>query len=72
MPPTLQKVYRLKAVEEIFGYRKSQIFALVKAGKFPKPFTLSDGGRAVGWLEGDLIKLQAERIAARDAGAAAE
>lgn len=30
---------------------ESHIYGLIKQGKFPKPFPLVPGGRAVGWYE---------------------
>jgi predicted DNA-binding transcriptional regulator AlpA len=43
---------------------------LIKTGEFPKPVPLSDSGRAIAWLETDLIAWQNARIAARNAEAA--
>jgi prophage regulatory protein len=63
---TLQKIIRGRAVEAYVGLKHSQTAELVKAGKFPKPIKLSDNGRAIGWLESDLIEWQASRVAARD------
>ena len=54
------KIYRLPAVEERTGFKKSSIYAGVKAGTFPAPVRLS--ARAVGWREEDLDKWVSERI----------
>ena len=39
---------------------------LVSQGKFPAPIRLSEGGRATGWFEDEIIQYQEERIAERD------
>jgi prophage regulatory protein len=49
------------------GLRRTQIAELIKCGQFPKPIPLSDTGRAVAWLEADLVAWQASRLAKRDA-----
>ena len=67
----LNRLYRLRDLPQFVGLRRTQISELVKAGQFPKPIALSDSGRAVAWLEHDLIAWQSARIAARDATEAA-
>jgi prophage regulatory protein len=67
----LNRLYRLRDLPQFVGLRRTQISELIKAGQFPKPIPLSDSGRAVAWLEDDLIAWQGARIAARDATAAA-
>jgi prophage regulatory protein len=62
-------MFRLSDLPQFVGLRRTQIGELIKAGEFPKPISLSDGGRAVAWLEGDLIAWQHARIAARNATA---
>ena len=54
------KLYRLPAVEERTGFKKSSVYAGVKAGTFPAPVRLS--ARAVGWREEDLDKWVSERV----------
>ena len=61
----LNRLYRLKDVEQFAGLKRTQISELMKAGEFPKPISLSDSGRAVAWLEHELIAWQTARIAAR-------
>jgi prophage regulatory protein len=46
------KINRLYQVTEITGLSRSTIYLRMKNGEFPKPISL--GGRAVGWLEGDI------------------
>ncbi len=65
----LNRLYRLKDVEQFAGLKRSQISELVKAGEFPRPIQLSNGGRAVAWIERELIEWQSSRIAARRAPA---
>jgi prophage regulatory protein len=48
---TIIRTLRMCDLPSKVGYRPSTIYALIAAGKFPKPFKLSAGGRAVGWLE---------------------
>jgi prophage regulatory protein len=67
---SLNRVYRLAELPKFVGLRRTQIAEMIKAGAFPKPIPLSDGGRAVAWLEADLIAWQHGRIAARNATAA--
>ena len=60
-------MYRLRDLPQFVGLRRSQIAELIKARQFPRPVALSDTGRAVAWLENDLIAWQTARIAARNA-----
>jgi prophage regulatory protein len=69
-PNRLNRMYRLRELPQFVGLRRTQIGELIKAGQFPKPIQLSDGGRAVAWLEADLIAWQHARIAARNTEAA--
>ena len=66
----LNRLYRLKDVEQFAGLKRTQIGALIKAGEFPRPVPLSDGGRAKAWLEHELIAWQNTRVAKRDEMAA--
>lgn len=45
------RTLRMKDLPEKVGLRPSTIYALVAQGRFPAPFKLLPGGRAVGWLE---------------------
>ena len=56
------KLQRLPVVEERTGFKKSSIYAGVKAGTFPAPYRLS--ARAVGWREHDLDRWISERTTA--------
>ena len=65
----LNRMFRLRDLPEFVGLRRTQITELIKTGEFPKPVTLSDAGRAVAWLEADLIAWQNARIATRNSEA---
>ena len=69
-PNRLNRMFRLRDLPQFVGLRRTQIGELIKAGEFPKPVPLSDSGRAIAWLEQDLIAWQNARIAARNAEAA--
>ena len=69
-PNRLNRMYRLRDLPQFVGLRRTQIGELIKAGEFPKPVPLSDNGRAVAWLEHDLITWQTARISARNSVAA--
>ncbi len=62
----LNRLYRLKDVEQFAGLKRSQIHELIKAGEFPRPVPLSDCGRAIAWLEDELIAWQMARVSVRD------
>lgn len=66
----LNRVIRPRELPDYVGLRRTQIGELMKAGKFPQPIPLSDSGRAVAWLECDLVAWQNARIAARNASIA--
>ena len=66
-PNNLNRMYRWRDLPPFVGLRKTAIEELIKIGEFPKPVPLSNSGRAVAWLEADLIAWQTARIAARNA-----
>jgi len=45
------RTLRMSELPEKVGYKTSTIYGLIAQGKFPKPFKLTPGGRAAGWLE---------------------
>jgi prophage regulatory protein len=53
---------RLPQVKARVGYERSQIYALIKAGKFPPPVRI--GVRAVAWVRTEVENWIAARIAA--------
>jgi prophage regulatory protein len=46
------RILRLKQVKEKVGLSRSQIYALISTGHFPRQRSL--GARAVGWMESDI------------------
>jgi len=63
----LQRAFKLPAVKEFSGKGRSEIYEDIAKGLFPPPIKLSPGGKAVAWLESDLVEWQRARIAERDA-----
>ena len=45
------RTLRMGDLTKKVGYKRSTICGFVAQGKFPKPFKLTPGGRAAGWLE---------------------
>lgn len=45
------RILRPAEVREKLGVGSSTLAAMVAAGRFPKPFVIFPGGRAVGWRE---------------------
>jgi predicted DNA-binding transcriptional regulator AlpA len=62
----LNRIIRARDAEAYCGLRRSQRKELEARGEFPKSFPLSDGGKARGYLEDDLIDWQRARLAKRD------
>jgi prophage regulatory protein len=66
----LKRIIRKKDLPNFTGLKRTSIETLMKDGKFPRPIPLvSNDGRAVGWVEQELIDWQLSRIAERDADA---
>lgn len=68
--PEPYRIIRRSDLHLYVGLKRTQVDELIKNGEFPKPVTLSDGGRAVGWLAHEIAQWQAMRIAKRDGAAA--
>jgi prophage regulatory protein len=66
----LEPLLRRPELKKFVGLKNTQLDLLIKAGDFPAPIKLSDGGRAVAWLESEVRAWQASRIAARNHKAA--
>jgi len=62
----LHKILKLPAVKAATGKSRSEIYEDMSLGLFPQRVPLSEGGRAVGWLESEIIEWQRRRIAERD------
>jgi predicted DNA-binding transcriptional regulator AlpA len=63
----LNRFLRRSELPQYTGLRRTSLDELIKSGKFPRPVLLVDNGRAVAWLEGDVISWQQGRIALRNA-----
>ena len=66
------RLLRLPRVEDITGLKKTQIYEAVERGTFPKPVRILEGGRAVAWIEQEIIDHVQSRIALRDRKAKAQ
>lgn len=64
----LNRIYRKPELQAFIGVRRTKVAELMENEDFPRPIKLTPGGRAIGWLEDELIAWQQSRIAARDAG----
>ena len=56
------RLLRRRQVEALVGLRRSALYALVAAGKFPRPIRLTV--RAVAWIEMEVFEWVAGRVAA--------
>ncbi len=56
------KILRLPSVIELTGLSRSTIYLRVSKGEFPAPVSL--GGRAVGWVEDEVIQWLVEKVEA--------
>jgi prophage regulatory protein len=58
------KFIKLNEVKEITALGRSSIYAFIEEGKFPKQVSL--GGRAVAWVESEVIDWIESKIQERD------
>ncbi|OCH41596.1 helix-turn-helix transcriptional regulator [Aliivibrio fischeri] len=58
------RLIRLKEVCEVTGLSRSCIYKYIDAGKFPRNVPL--GGRAVAWVESEVMEWIQDAIAARE------
>lgn len=65
-PPPPERIIRRTDLFDFVGLRRTVIDAMVAAGTFPAPIQLNDSGRAVGWIEREVLEWQRSRIADRD------
>jgi predicted DNA-binding transcriptional regulator AlpA len=61
MTETLRRIVRLRDLSNWTGLGRTQNNELIAKGELPKPFSLSDHGRAKGVFEDDLIEWQRRR-----------
>lgn len=64
MEQRLNRFIRRAELHLYAGLKRTQIDELIKAGEFPRAIPLSDSGRAVAWLEADIIAWQQKRLIA--------
>jgi predicted DNA-binding transcriptional regulator AlpA len=60
------RIIRRHDLPKYVGLQRTQIAELIKSGQFPRPISLNDNGRAVGWLEDEVIAWQRQRLSKRD------
>ena len=56
------KILRLPSIIELTGLSRSTIYLRISKDEFPAPISL--GGRAVGWVEEDVLNWLQEKIEA--------
>jgi prophage regulatory protein len=61
----LQRVLRLRELEDTVGLKRSSIYEAIEAGTFPQPVRLAP--RAVGWLASEVEAWIESRTRAREA-----
>ena len=52
--PNGVRILRMRDLRDRLQLSQSQIFSLIARGLLPKPFSITPGGRSVGWLESDI------------------
>ena len=55
-----RRILRRSEVEKLVGFKRAHLYALMKAGQFPKPARI--GVRAVGWNSHDIEQWIAQRL----------
>ena len=59
----VRNILRLPAVKKVSGHERSQIYALMAKGEFPRPVKLSE--QSVGWFEDEIEEWQQSRPRAK-------
>lgn len=62
------RTLRMSELPKKVGYKTSTIYGLIAKGKFPKPFKLTPGGRAAGWLESTIDNWIREQASSKFGG----
>ena len=58
------RILRFPELREKAGLKKSSLYAMMKANKFPRPIAI--GARAVGWLQTEIDEwIEAQRAESR-------
>lgn len=60
----IRRFLRLPVVKEVTGLGGTNIYEMIKSGEFPAPYTLRNGGRAVGWASDEVDAWVNSRIKA--------
>ncbi|HJV84309.1 MAG TPA: AlpA family phage regulatory protein [Noviherbaspirillum sp.] len=63
-----RRAIRFKRVREIVPFGATQIYALIAANRFPRPFKLVQGGRASAFWEDEIYDWLETRAAASQEG----
>lgn len=63
------RMLRLRSVMDLTGLRRATIYLAMKRNGFPRPVSLS-GGRAVGWVESEVLAYLQAQMRKRDERAA--
>ena len=63
-----EQIVRMRELAARLTLSSSHLYALIKAGKFPRPVDLVPGGRSKGWPEHELSAWLRSRIELRNAG----
>ena len=58
------RIIRLSEVTHVTGLARSTVYKMIEANQFPRSVSL--GGRAVGWVEQEVLDWIEERIVERD------
>lgn len=58
----LVRFLRRDEVERFCGLKRTAIKKMIDKEEFPKPVKLSDSGRAIAWLESELVEWQRQRL----------
>ena len=64
----LNRIVRRRDLRDYTGLGLTAIDELIRKKEFPAPISLSDFGKAVGWLEAEVLAWQLSRLAKREAG----
>ena len=62
----LTRIIRASIVDDFCGLKRTQRKELEARGEFPKAISLTEGGRAKGYLESELLEWQRRRLAKRE------
>ncbi len=67
--PIGKRIIRPREVIARLGVSRAKFADMIAKGIFPRPFVIIPGGRAVGWLEGDVDAWISRCVAAQEGAA---